>query len=718
MSEMVEMHHTGRARPPWLRRLAIPALLAAITIGFFWRLTLTNQYTWINGPDLARQVLPWFQFQAGELREGRIPLWDPYLFGGQPLLAQAQPGAAYPLNWLLFLAPLRDGWIQLTVLHWYFVAIHFLAVAFAYRLCRDCRFSRASSVAGAVIFGLGGFMGHNDWPQMLNGATWIPLVLLCLLRVARGERPWAAAAAGGLCLGLAFLAGHHQAPIYTALMAAGVWIWIIPRAKDWRRAALMAAAFFVIAGLVSGVQSLLALEYSNNAYRWVDAPAPVGPGDKVPYNVHEKYSLRPDLLLSIVFPNLVGPTDALAGIAALVLALCGVAFAWQRIEVRVAFGVWVGGLLFALGGSVLFHGLLYAILPLLEKARTPAMAAGVAQVGIAVLAAAGLDAIAAMSTEDRRRALTIAVRASAAFGVAVFIAWSAQYLLGRVTADPRTAATGLCALLTAGALAGWSRGAISNLAATAALIGIVLIDLGNGQASYLPHRDAGFRELTKIRNTAPIVEAVRKASAEPGQWGRVDFGSSPDLTYMGSGSPGDFYGIDSFHGYLASLTTTVVDAKLGDEQTRLRYGVRYVVASEPTGGWNELVAQTDEWKLWRNRKAFPRAWIERDGACGGADSVWVLRRESDRMVLWADAACAGRLVVSETVYPGWRAAIDGKASPIGTAHGSLRAVELTAGSHRVEMLYAPASFRWGLAMTLFGILLVPFAGALDARHKL
>src|SRR5438132_8326062 len=82
--------------------IAAPLLLLVIFVCFFWRLLLSNQYTWLDGPDTANQILPWFQFQAVEWHHGRIPLWDPYLWGGQPLIGQMQPGAMYPPNWLLF----------------------------------------------------------------------------------------------------------------------------------------------------------------------------------------------------------------------------------------------------------------------------------------------------------------------------------------------------------------------------------------------------------------------------------------------------------------------------------------------------------------------------------------------------------------------------------------------------------------------------------------
>ena len=75
--QVAEKHHTDRDRPRWLVHLAGPAILFIICTGFFWKIVLTNQYTWLESPDLANQILPWLQVQTGEWHRGRAPLWDP-----------------------------------------------------------------------------------------------------------------------------------------------------------------------------------------------------------------------------------------------------------------------------------------------------------------------------------------------------------------------------------------------------------------------------------------------------------------------------------------------------------------------------------------------------------------------------------------------------------------------------------------------------------------
>jgi hypothetical protein len=64
----------------------------------------------------------------------------------------------------------------------------------------------------------------------------------------------------------------------------------------------------------------------------------------------------------------------------------------------------------------------------------------------------------------------------------------------------------------------------------------------------------------------------------------------------------------------------------------------------------------------------------------------------------------GFLVVSDVWYPGWKALVDGKAVPVWRGNYLFRVVPVSAGAHTVEMIYRPASFMAGLALTLLAIL--------------
>ena len=92
-----------------MRTAAALFALLLLTIGIYWQLTLSTQYTWLENPDQALQVRPWLEFQAREVHAGRIPMWDPNHYAGQSLIGQVQPGLTSWPNWILFAMPLRDG---------------------------------------------------------------------------------------------------------------------------------------------------------------------------------------------------------------------------------------------------------------------------------------------------------------------------------------------------------------------------------------------------------------------------------------------------------------------------------------------------------------------------------------------------------------------------------------------------------------------------------
>jgi uncharacterized membrane protein YfhO len=56
-------------------------------------------------------------------------------------------------------------------------------------------------------------------------------------------------------------------------------------------------------------------------------------------------------------------------------------------------------------------------------------------------------------------------------------------------------------------------------------------------------------------------------------------------------------------------------------------------------------------------------------------------------------------VLTDTWYPGWRATVDGRETPIHEAYGALRGVVLPAGAHTVEFRYRPWTAYWGALFT-------------------
>ena len=701
-----------------------PLILFLIVTGAFWKL-LTKQYTWLDQPDTANQVLPWLQFQAEEWHKGEFPLWDPHVFGGQPLVGQLQPGAAYPLNWALFLLPLRNGHIQQVWLHLYFVFTHLLAALFCYLLLIDLGRSRAAAILGGAAFSLAGVVGSLGWPQMLNGAIWIPLSVLFFLRVVRGRNPLASAALSGTFLGISFLSGHHQIPTFAALMMAGLWAAEVWR-KRWRAAA-PAALFLLFAALLSALQTLPAYEYGARSIRWVGSQNPAFWGQYVPYTVHQQYSLYPLSVLGMVLPN-VTDQDAFAGLTVLTLALAGFAMCFATREVRLFGAIAAGGLLLALGGFSVFHGAAYLLIPMVEKARTPAMALVIVQFALSVLAAYGLDALRARSIGAWW------IRSLIAVGT---LPWIVLAVVAGLRPEAsreyeRLAILGLVALALAAILHGWKAGHLSERSAVALLFVVAIFELGTVTGGNFRHREAPGGFLAELEKNADVVQFLR---------GRPDFVRLEVDTNALPYNVGDWDGIDQFRAYLGGMTANLapfeMDRLAGGRIAPALFALNYYTGKEPIrAGQEEIFQGKSGLRVYRNPDALPFVWTVHEalsvarghliarlkasdlkrqtllaGAapqlqdCGGADELRLVQKETTRLGLDAKMSCKGMVIVSQTFYPGWHAFVDGREAPLYEAYGVLQGAVAEAGSHRIEFRYRPTSVYAGAWLTGIGAVL-------------
>ncbi len=655
------------------RNAAALVLLFALTAGVFWQLTLSNRYTFLENPDAGLQVLPWLDFEARELHAGRLPLWDPYERFGQTLIGQVQPGLANPLNWVLFAMPLREGHIPLSTLHWYWVLIHWVVAAFCFWLCRDLGASMGASLAGACIFAYTGFVAHTDTPQFLMSAVWLPVILLFFARVWRGIRRVANAALAGAAMGAALLSGHHNIPIYTGVVFGGLWVWLIARRWLRREIWLAAATFGAICLLVSALQMLPALEYGRRALRWSGAATPQQWGDKIPYSIHVQYSIGLGAIPGLVLPGLAHYFDGFVGITGVALALIGLALGWRKRQVRLLGAFSLGGLLLALGSATPVQRLAYEFIPMVDKARYPAMAIVLCQLGIAALAALGIDA---WRSSRRPR---IAAWLLAFFAAVVFAAYGAH--------TP--------AAIVAGAALGLAAALYLPRGLAAAAVALVLIE---GLADPRPFqlRDRPGSYLKTMREQTDIADFLRR---QPG-WFRVETDEAA-VPY----NFGDWFGIEQFNGYLASMATNTARA-MGLPDYRKLFGIEYRIAPRPANAAEIAVFHSRSGlNVYRDPQIGQPLWAEHSSPCAAADSLRIVSRLPDVFIVDADFGCPGLLVTGDPWFPGWRARVDGRLVPIRELKNVLRAVPVPAGPHRIEFRYMPRSVYWGAALSAFGLLL-------------
>ena len=682
---MAENHH------PALNRPLAALLLALILIGFYWKLVLTDQFTWFESSDLAHLYIPRFEFMASELHHGRIPLWDPNLYLGQPLLAQSQPGVAYPLNWLMLAMPLHHGWIRQVVLHWYFVVIHMMAAWAAYRLARDLGCRRSVSIFSGCVYALAGYMAPIQWPDVLHGAVWIPLVLMHVLRALRGGNPVRAGIFGGFFLGLAWLGGHHQTPLYMSMACAGLWLAVlVGQAIGLPKLRVLAGAilFYAVAFGTAAVQILPTLEYARRSVRWVSLPAPVVWGQKVPFEAHQMFPFRPADLLGILFPGFWTHDDPFLGACALTFIVLGVALCWRLRTTKALVFLALGGLFYSMAGYSVFHGLIYSLLPLADKARNASYAMILFHLPVAALAGLGLEHWLQNDDATWPRRLR---RAALIFAGLVFAGYAALAVVRGFSTipDDRPLAVALAALLVAGLL--WDR--LQPATAAALVTAIFLFEAGLNNTFYWRSLSSKQPDsFAEYHATADIAQFLLRQPGHP----RVDVDDN-----LIPFNFGDMYGIPQKTGFLAGLTTNVYREALhlGPEQNL--FGVAYSLRKDPTPVFRELAfTSASGLKLYRNPDAFPRAWASSD------DRVDITSYLANEVHIHARMQHKGMVILSDTFYPGWRADVDGHSAEIHEVYGAARGVVVDAGDHQLTFRFRPASVYAGAALSLLTVLLV------------
>jgi hypothetical protein len=164
------------------------------------------------------------------------------------------------------------------------------------------------------------------------------------------------------------------------------------------------------------------------------------------------------------------------------------------------------------------------------------------------------------------------------------------------------------------------------------------------------------------------------------------------------------------------------------------------------------IAYNDEVQIFENQHALPRAFLVQDvlavdhvndalsamkrttidprhvaivegapeyavGALGPGDGTAAIAAyHAQYAAIDVDAESPSLLVLTDTMYPGWIAKIDGQEAPIYATDIAFRGVFVPAGQHRVEFSYDPLSFRIGMAIAMLGVLvLAAVVAGLDPR---
>lgn len=221
--------------------------------------------------DAVQVAYPFQEFAAREIRAGRLPLWNPYSYGGAPFVAMPSSTVFSPFAAIYYLFPTPRAMVWIQLLH------AFVAGIGAFLYLRKVGLARWPAIVGGWCFPLIGF--HWLWLTFWLGSitAFLPWALLAIEEIIARPLRW-----GGpllaLAMGLMIHAQHLQtaAFVLAGTGAYGIWRWLRewlagaplePRRHRLRRAAFAALLAAVIGCGLGAVKILPVKEYLQGSLR-------------------------------------------------------------------------------------------------------------------------------------------------------------------------------------------------------------------------------------------------------------------------------------------------------------------------------------------------------------------------------------------------------------------------------------------------------------------
>jgi len=702
---------------------------------------------WLTGKALywgtpSTQFIPWWWQAWQTLRSGELPLWNPLVGMGAPLLANYQSALLYPPTWIYFALAAIGG---LPLMAWgqaLMVAFHLAWAGWGMGLLiRRLDRSELAQSIGGLAFGLSGYLVARAHFLSINATVaWLPWILLIAYELVQDPRSNRPVLKLGLVLALQWLAGHAQLAWYSLILAIiwmAFWAW---RDTRWRSLGSIALRFG-LAGLLafclSAAQLLPTVEYLANSQR----------ATQVDFSQAATYSFWPWRLIGLVAPNFFGnPAQAdywgygnfwedaiYVGLLPFLLAMASLL--WMRktmdqkaLVIFLAVLILVSFML-ALGNNTpLFEWLFYTV-PTFSLFQSPARFTIWMIFSLSLLAAIAADYWKRPAGRALYWSRLVVAGAAAVLGVAaigmVLIMQGALNL-------PQTFFSATLTMGAVGLAVAWlhlrSPGEDGlNRQWGWLVMGLVAGDLlfagwglNPGTSLELYKENANFypelrAELGAGRLFIAADDEYRLRYEHLFQFD--SFYTAEPLQSRSSLLPNAFLldGVSSANNY-----DPIVPGKYKEfmEKVNEADGSDHVeLLQQMSVSWVGTIAENGSISL-EAVAGFSRArWAECGQMIESIDnldvcakdeigSAEVIRDTANSVDVAIDSPSGGWLVLADTIYPGWRAFVNGEEITIFPVEGVFRGVHLQGGKYEVKFIYQPLSFYAGSALSIFSWLSV------------
>lgn len=716
--------------------------IIAILVGIFYSGHLSGgSFLW---EDFVEQEFPFRTLAASSLASGTIPHWNPYVFCGMPFLADIQVAFWYPMNMVQSLF-VSDGHLSPVVMQWFIILHYLIAGAGMFFLVKKVfKTDDLSALFAAIAYTFSGYLTMQIIHQMIvYQLALFPFIVLCIIQ---GFDSLKYAIAGGLLLGVMYLAGHPQTTLFLTLFLGVLVLYEIGYRLRGKGAEKLSATTalgmvipFIIAVGIFAVQLLPSQELAGLSKRDVMTFENSVGGGRLTFGS----------LFTFIMPRLFGLTDAMRqakvpfwngeyflswetaiyiGVLPLLFGVLASLVATKKKYVTLFAGMSLFAFLFALGDNFFLYKMFFS-LPIFDRLRTPARMMMVATFALSALSGVGLSMFLRNEIQEKKRNFSLII------GGLIGIGWVAA-IAGVITpqsfldgAPPEANASiswaaGLAAFPVIAAIIIsvllW-KNKLKGIALASIVICVTLIELFMYGMSVNKSSDDPRSTYRDQPNQTQIVDMLKKEQAQELSRANIRLRGASLLQR----NQGAYDRIQLLEGYNPLVLAEFAPQCANSMMTMDLLNIKWRIIG---GGFAPVTTYLPRAKMYYNidvrSSEDAKNILKTDStydyhskllleekpslAINEVDSnaqVKIVRYEMNEIEVKVSTKANGMLFLSEVNYPAWKATVDGKDAQIYKAFTTLRAVEVPAGEHAVVMRYESDAFKTGSMITLATLVL-------------
>lgn len=714
--------------------------------------------------DTFRLLYPLHVVASNLMKQGQLPLWNPYNAAGTPLLSIMHPGFLTPFGIFFLFLPPTLGWS-------FYIMLQPLVLGVAtYWYVTKLRLSPRAALFSSLVLLLSGFaivrMEYGEFLYVLAGLP----ILLGIVEVWKNTPNHRSVVGIPFVVAVMMVSGQPGMIMYTLLVFALYASVRLPL----KGVIILGSLAFLGVGL-AGIQLIPGLELYQLSTINREAST----------FIFDRFLLPLSHLVTVIIPNYFGNqatynyfgphdyTETIAYIGSIPVFLAALAW-WKRRHDQVVlfFGLLtVGATATAIRwvGAQLFFTLPIPVL----SSDVPSRVFVLTTFGVSILSGYGVSVLERLKQKEARRIFGVAAAVMGIILVVTVLRYFARVPCPTVQTPQCRLVSVRTSLLEAGVFFACIiemfifrriKGPMSKILVWAPCAIVVAIGLYNG-LKFLP-----FSAPEMVYPPAPVISALQKVSGldRYAAIGRATIRTN--LTTMFGLYSTEYF--DPLHvrryAQLVSFVNTGSatqgvtrsDVLFAPEASpsaevairRERFfditSTRYLVTRKDELATVEMASTVWEDELWRvstRPTSLPRMYIVYDAEVA-ADDMDLLKRLFDpgmdihntvllerevpvglagnlnqlpvsierhtSALVQATVASPERgiLVLTDTWYPGWKAFVDGKEMPIFRANYTFRAIVVPKGTHTILFSYEPLSLRIGAGISIASFVLIVLYG--------